>query len=183
MYGTCYRGITQFYLPPTRLSTSGTNHTCLYSPARPAEGRRLSWPGWLSEILRWFVRRRRSPIPVRARRRVTSLLRPTTLPLRHAATAYKSSVVCLSVCQSVCQSVCHDREPCKNSYKPVDIPFQMLSQSQVGSENSILDDCVHLRYLTNMIEPSVKITLTTHFSSSSSSSSSSFVFFYPLTSR
>jgi len=25
--------ITQFYLPPTRLSTSGMNHTCLYSPA------------------------------------------------------------------------------------------------------------------------------------------------------
>jgi len=30
----------------------------------PVEGRRLSWPGWLDEILRWFVRRRRSPIPV-----------------------------------------------------------------------------------------------------------------------
>jgi len=68
---------SQFYLPPTRLSTSGMNHTCLYSPAaqhhrtlalvlisRPAEGRRLSWPGWLSEILRWFVPGRRSPIPV-----------------------------------------------------------------------------------------------------------------------
>ena len=27
------RGITQFYLPPTRLSTSGMNHTCFYSPA------------------------------------------------------------------------------------------------------------------------------------------------------
>jgi len=26
-------GVTQFYLPPTRLSTSGMNHTCLYSPA------------------------------------------------------------------------------------------------------------------------------------------------------
>ena len=32
--------------------------------SRPAEGRRLSWPGWLGEILRWFARRRRSPIPV-----------------------------------------------------------------------------------------------------------------------
>jgi len=32
-YGTCLRGITQFYLPSTRLSTSGMNHTCLYSPA------------------------------------------------------------------------------------------------------------------------------------------------------
>jgi len=24
---------SQFYLPPTRLSTSGMNHTCLHSPA------------------------------------------------------------------------------------------------------------------------------------------------------
>jgi len=31
-YGTCLREITQIYLPPTRLSTSGMNHTCLYSP-------------------------------------------------------------------------------------------------------------------------------------------------------
>jgi len=51
------------------------NHTCLHSPAaehhrslwlvlisRPAEFRRLSWSGWLGEIPRWFVRRRRSPI-------------------------------------------------------------------------------------------------------------------------
>ena len=29
--------------------------------SRPAEGRRLSWPG---EILRWFVHQRRPPIPV-----------------------------------------------------------------------------------------------------------------------
>ena len=47
---------SQFYLPPTRLSTSGMNHTCLYSPAIehhrtlagthfPSHwGRRLSWP-------------------------------------------------------------------------------------------------------------------------------------------
>jgi len=49
------------------------DHTCqphsitalwLVLISRPAEGRRLSWPGWLGEILRWFVRRRRSPIPV-----------------------------------------------------------------------------------------------------------------------
>jgi len=34
--------------------------------SRPAEGRRLSWPGWLGEILRWFpLPRRRSSIPVR----------------------------------------------------------------------------------------------------------------------
>jgi len=29
----------------------------------PVEGRRLSWPGWLGEILRWYIRRRRLPIP------------------------------------------------------------------------------------------------------------------------
>ena len=29
----------------------------------PTEGRRLSWPGWLGEILRWFIRQRRPPIP------------------------------------------------------------------------------------------------------------------------
>jgi len=32
--------------------------------SRPAEGSRLSWPGWLGEILRWFARQRQSPIPV-----------------------------------------------------------------------------------------------------------------------
>ena len=32
--------------------------------SRPAEGRRLSWSGWLGEILRWFARRRWLPIPV-----------------------------------------------------------------------------------------------------------------------
>jgi len=37
-----------------------------------AEGRRLSWPGWLGEILRWFTYRRQSPIPV--------LTRPVDLP-------------------------------------------------------------------------------------------------------
>jgi len=45
------------------------NHTCTLQPqpqsvaalwlaliSRPAAGRRLSWLGWLGEILRWFVR-------------------------------------------------------------------------------------------------------------------------------
>jgi len=58
----------QLYLLLTCLSTSGMSHTCLYSPAaerhrtlatvlisRPSEGRRLSWPGWLDKILRWFA--------------------------------------------------------------------------------------------------------------------------------
>ena len=43
------------------------NHTCIYSQpqsitalwlvlvSRPADGRRLSWPGWLGEIPRWFA--------------------------------------------------------------------------------------------------------------------------------
>jgi len=32
-YDTCLRGITRFYLPPTRASTTGMSHTCLYSTA------------------------------------------------------------------------------------------------------------------------------------------------------
>ena len=57
-----------------------------------AEGRRLSWHGWLGEILRWFVRPKMvtHPSTNRARRRVTSLIRPTTLSLRHAATKYNT---------------------------------------------------------------------------------------------
>jgi len=49
-------GSHSFYLPPTRLSTTGMSHTCLYTQpqsvvalwlalvSRPSEGRRLSWP-------------------------------------------------------------------------------------------------------------------------------------------
>jgi len=54
--------------------------------SHPAEGRWLSWPGWFDEILSWFC----PPKTVthrstnRAQCRVTSLIRPTTLPLRHA---------------------------------------------------------------------------------------------------
>jgi len=59
---------TQCYLPPTRLSTYGMSHPSFTSQpqsiaalwpvliSRPAEDRRLSWPGWLGEILRWFDR-------------------------------------------------------------------------------------------------------------------------------
>jgi len=36
--------MTQFYLPPTRLSTSEMNHICLYSPA--AEHHRTLTVGW-----------------------------------------------------------------------------------------------------------------------------------------
>ena len=80
-----------FYLPPTRLSTSGMNHICIYSQLQsitalwlvlisrpaPAEGRRLSWRMWFGEILRWFARPKTisHPSTNRARRRVTSLIR------------------------------------------------------------------------------------------------------------
>jgi len=57
-------------VPPTPLSTYGMSHLVFYSPpqpqsitarwpvliSRPAQGRRLSWLGWLGEILRWFAR-------------------------------------------------------------------------------------------------------------------------------
>ena len=57
---------SQFYLPPTRLSTTGINSAFTPQPqsitalwlvliCRPAEGRRLSWPGWFGEILRFHV--------------------------------------------------------------------------------------------------------------------------------
>jgi len=58
----------QLYLPPTRLSTSGRSYSA-FTPhpqsitallpvliSRPAEGRMLSWPGWIGEILNWFAR-------------------------------------------------------------------------------------------------------------------------------
>jgi len=54
---------SQFYLPPTRLSTNGMSHPA-FTPQpqritilwpvltfRPTEGRRLSWPGWLVRLL------------------------------------------------------------------------------------------------------------------------------------
>jgi len=34
--------------------------------SHPAEGRRLSWPGWLCEILRWFARPKTVTHPVLA---------------------------------------------------------------------------------------------------------------------
>ena len=64
------RGITQFYLPSTRLFMYIMSHpaltlqpqsiTVLWSVliSLPAEGRRLSFPMWLGEILRWFARHR-----------------------------------------------------------------------------------------------------------------------------
>ena len=34
--------------------------------SHPAEGRRLSWPGWLGEILRWFAHLKMVILPVLA---------------------------------------------------------------------------------------------------------------------
>jgi len=59
-----FNGITQFYLPPTCLSTCGMNHLALLPGCRasppiwsvlfpyPAKGRRLRWPGWLGKDIR-----------------------------------------------------------------------------------------------------------------------------------
>jgi len=82
----------------------GSKHpiTAYYSVYRPRKDERLSWPGWL------VTYRNKVPSPGvepghvthpstnRARRRVTSLIRPTLLPLRHAAN--QRSNVCESVC-------------------------------------------------------------------------------------
>ena len=91
--------------PPVR----GSKHpiTAYYSVYRPRKDERLSRPGWLLHTeIKCRLRESNqdtSPIPLpgtnRARRRVTSLIRPTPLPLRHAA------IMCLSVCPCVCLSV------------------------------------------------------------------------------
>ena len=75
--------------PPVR----GTKHpiTAYYSVYRPQKDKRLSRPGWLvtyrNEVPPPGVEPRHvtHPSTNRARRRVTSFIRPTLLPLRHAA--------------------------------------------------------------------------------------------------
>jgi len=83
--------------PPVR----GNTHpiTAYYSVYRPRNYERLSRPGWL------VTYRNKVPPPGiepghvthpstnRARRRVTSLIRPTPLPLRHAAYRYNGCTV------------------------------------------------------------------------------------------
>ena len=83
--------------PPVR----GNTHpiTAYYSVYRPRKDERLSWPGWL------VTYRNKVPPPGvepghvthpstnRARRRVTSLIRPTMLPLRHAANISENMLV------------------------------------------------------------------------------------------
>ena len=51
-------------IPAFTPQSQSTTALWLVLISRPAEGRRLSWPGWLCEILRWFACWRRSPIPV-----------------------------------------------------------------------------------------------------------------------
>ena len=71
--------------------------SCLYFSAaklhklisHPTEDRRLSWHEWLITYRDGTYRRKETVTHLstnRARRRVTSLIRPTPLPLRHAST-------------------------------------------------------------------------------------------------
>ena len=66
---------------------------------RPTEGRRLSRPGWLLHTEMKCLRWESNPDTVthpstnRARRRVTSLIQPTPLPLRHAATPVVKTIL------------------------------------------------------------------------------------------
>jgi len=112
-YGTCWRGITQFYLPSTCLSTSGMNHTCLYSPAaehhRTLAGTHFTAPqrveGWV-DVGGWLhteIKCRRwesnpdtvtHPSTNRAQRRLTSLIKINVLPLRQTATVCQSDMQC-----------------------------------------------------------------------------------------
>ena len=67
---------SQFYLMPTFIhkwnepclsllpSCTASPHFWLVLISHPTGGRRLSWPGWLGEILMWFAWRRWSPISV-----------------------------------------------------------------------------------------------------------------------
>ena len=113
--------------PPVR----GNTHpiTAYYSVYRPRKDERLSRPGWL------VTYRNKVPPPGvkpghvihpgtnRARRRVTSLIRPTPLPLRHAANC-NCSVTCggIWVCEvvnvrskkystAICNYQCHGLLP------------------------------------------------------------------------
>jgi len=89
-----HSGMACVYLQQTRLSTNRVSHTCLYSQhqsittlwpvliSRPAEGRRLSWPGRLV-IYRWFAcpKTVTHPGTNQARGTATLLKRPTPLLL------------------------------------------------------------------------------------------------------
>jgi len=99
------RGITQFYLLPTLLSTSGMNHTCLYSQA--AERHRtfgrysfsapLRVEGWVGPLVTnrggLLAQTVIHPSTNRARHRVTSLTETNALPLSQAATTAHNAVI------------------------------------------------------------------------------------------
>jgi len=79
---TCMHTWPAILLPSRRASP----HFVRYSFPLPAEGRRLSCPGWLVAYRGVLPVRRRPPIPysvltARAHRRVTPLMLPTPLPL------------------------------------------------------------------------------------------------------
>ena len=83
--------------PPVRGNTHPiTAHCSVY---RPRKDERLSRPGWLvtyrNKVPPPGVEPRHvtHPSTNRARRRVTSLIRPTPLPLRHAAKDRRSAAV------------------------------------------------------------------------------------------
>jgi len=94
--------ITQFYLPPTRLSTSGMSHTCLYPPAAqrhrtladthfPSHWGVEGWDGlsgWLQTQVVCPPADGHSPSISWAQRTVTSLIETNALPLNQAATTY-----------------------------------------------------------------------------------------------
>jgi len=89
----------QPYMPLLH-SRRASLHFWLVLISCPTEGRRLSCPGWLGEILRWFARQRWSPVSVlTGPDRVTSLIRPMPLLLLHAATTAEHLLLCV-VCLS-----------------------------------------------------------------------------------
>jgi len=114
-------GITQFYLPPTRICTSGMNHTCLYSPAaehhRPLAdthftvSRRVEgWVnlgGWLYTEMKCRPRKSNPdmvthPSTNRAQRRLSCWSKPTRYRLQ-TATCLTDMLLFLSPKQN-CQS-------------------------------------------------------------------------------
>ena len=87
-------GLNPVSIHQTSPLVRGSKHpiTAYYSIYRPRKDERLSRPGWLvtyrNKVPPFGVEPGHVTHPSnnRARRSVTSLIRPTTLPLRHAAT-------------------------------------------------------------------------------------------------
>ena len=97
------------FLPSTRLSTSGMNHIPDFDPpvverrrrlvliSRLAGGRRLSWPRWLGEILRWFARPKTVTHPSISRGGRESNPRPSNGESNALTTRPRSRVVLTSL--------------------------------------------------------------------------------------